>query len=117
MNSTVSGHTYLCSELVSIACEHSSLVPGNLEAIGQWSALVLTETFVGRNSDVTILTKDHVLEGVVERCDFDEPLGCYVEIRLKPESRWSEAWFRPQHMFALQQRIDGVRNALCKTDP
>jgi hypothetical protein len=108
-----STHPYLCSELVSIASASSPAVQGNLEAIGRWSALVLIETSVRRNTEVSIHTKDHILKGIVEWCSFDYPLGCYVEIRLKRESRWSKSWFRPQHLLALQPRTDEANSKRC----
>jgi len=106
MNRSFSTHPYLCSELVLIDTGYSPIIPGNLEAIGRSSALVLTQTSVTRKTDVSIHTKDHILKGIVERCIFDEPLGCYVEIRLKPESRWSKTWFNPQHLLAVGCHTD-----------
>ncbi len=47
MNDSFSAHPYLCSELVSVEKKlpdgDSTAFTGNLEAIGEWSALVLTE--------------------------------------------------------------------------
>jgi hypothetical protein len=113
MNQSFSTHPYLCSELVTIGSEGSLGVPGNLEAIGQWSALVLTQTPVRRNTEVSIRTEDHVLKGIVEWCTFDEPLGCYLEVRLKPESRWSKQWFRPKHLLALAKRTEDDKSKKC----
>jgi hypothetical protein len=101
MNPSFSTNPYLCSELVSIGGRHSRSVPGNLEAISQWSVVLLTDIPLRRGTEVSINTKEHILKGVVERCNVHEPLGCYVEVRLKPKSRWSKRWFLPQHLLAL----------------
>jgi hypothetical protein len=74
---------------------------------------VLTETSVRRNTEVSIHTEDHILKGVVEWCGFDDPLGCYVEIRLKPESRWSETWFKPQHLLPFESSTVKATSKRC----
>ena len=105
MKENLNLHPYLCSELVSISCDSLDgdveTVPGNLEAIGEWNALVLADVPVMHGTEVTINSKSRRLKGVVERCEYDEPLGCRIEVRLRPESRWSQRWFKPQHLFAL----------------
>jgi hypothetical protein len=102
MNESFSPHPYLCSELVSIAPARaigdSRSFTGNLEAIGEWSLLILTEVPVRRGTEIRISTKAHTLNGIVEWCNFDEPLGCYLQVRLKSESRWSQRWFKPKHL-------------------
>lgn len=104
MNQTFSPHPYLCSELVSISTHRakgdSRSFTGNLEAIGEWNLLVLTEVPVRRGTEIRISTRAHTLNGIVEWCNFDEPLGCYLQIRLKNDSRWSQRWFKPQHLLA-----------------
>lgn len=74
---------------------------GNLEEIGEWFAEVLTECAFPRDAVVRIVSKAHQLEGVVEKCTREQPLGFFVKIRLKPQSRWSERWFTPQHLLQL----------------
>jgi hypothetical protein len=110
MNPSINTHPYLCSELVSIAAEHSPSVCGNLEAISQSRLVVLTDIPLRQGTQVSINTKEHVLKGTVERCNIHEPLGCYIEVRLKPESRWSKRWFVPEHLLALG---DYARARMC----
>jgi hypothetical protein len=110
MNPSSNTYPYLCSQLVSIGAEHSSSVSGNLEAISPSSLVVLTDIPLRQGTQVRINTKKHVLKGIVERCNVHEPLGCYVEVRLKPESRWSKRWFVPEHLLALG---DYARAKMC----
>jgi len=99
----------LCSELVSIIPGGSRgplrAVPGNLEEIGEWSALVLTEAFLGPGMRLSIACEWHEIKGVVESCTFEPSLGYYVEVKLDPESRWSQQWFTPQHLVALWDNL------------
>jgi hypothetical protein len=76
-------------------------VPGNLEAIREWKLLVLAEKPFRRGTEVIIDAKGNILNGIVELCNFDEPLVCYIQVRLKPESRWSKQRFEPEHLLAL----------------
>lgn len=105
MRNLVSLHRRLCSELVSVARLHGSgwwqAITGNLEEIGERSALILTESAIPRGSKVRVKREGHVLKGVVESCTFDELLGFFVDVRLDWESRWSEQWFAPHHLFDL----------------
>jgi hypothetical protein len=108
MNRRFSPHPYLCSELVLVTTEHagrdSQAIFGNLEEIGERSALLLTQVPFRCGTEINININPHVLNGIVEGCNFEEPLGCYIEVRLKPESRWSERWFKPKHLLALRFR-------------
>ena len=70
----------------------------NLEEIGEWFAEVLTECAFPRDSVVRIVSRAHQLEGVVEDCRRQQPLGFFVKVRLSPKSQWSERWFTPQHL-------------------
>jgi hypothetical protein len=104
MGKSFSPYPYLCSELVSIAGKgdpHSPAVQGNLEAIGECSVLLYTEVPFRRGAEISIHAGSHVLRGTVEQCRYDEPLGCFMDVRLNPESRWSEQWFEPQHLLAV----------------
>lgn len=96
---------HLCSELVSVARLHGSrsmqALTGNLEEIGEWSALVLTEAAVPPGTKVRVKSEAHELKGFVRSCTFDRLLGFFIEIGLDAESRWSEKWFVPEHLFAL----------------
>lgn len=85
---------------MSIATEQA-VVPGNLEAIDQRRALVLTEVPLAEGLEISIQANAHVLTGVVEECRLENPLGWFIEVRLKPESWWSEQWFKPQHLFKV----------------
>jgi hypothetical protein len=96
---------HLCSELVSVArlSGRRSLdaMDGNLEEIGEWSALILLQDAVPIGTRVRVKGKLHELKGVVRSCTFDQLLGYFIDIRLGAESRWSEKWFVPEHLFAL----------------
>jgi hypothetical protein len=74
---------------------------GNLEEIGEWSALILTQEAVSAGTTILVKGKDQELKGRVRSCSFDGLLGFFLEIELDPESRWSEKWFTPEHLFAL----------------
>jgi len=91
-----------CSELVSVICRLDNGwrlgVSGNLEEIGNSSALVLTETRIRPGTKVVLGCKARKLKGVVESCMLDELLGFYVEIRFDPEYHWSQKWFAPRHL-------------------
>src|ERR1700722_12018554 len=96
---------HLCSELVSLSRLSGSHpkqeLNGNLEEIGEWSALVLTDDAVPTGTKVRVKGKAHELKGVVRTCKFDRLLGFFVDIGLDGESRWSEKWFAPEHLFTL----------------
>jgi len=99
---------HLCSELVSIACMNSSrrlhAIAGNLEEIGEWSALVLADAPIRCGTKVRVACERFQLRGLVESCTFEELLGFFVRVRLDPESRWSQQWFTPKHLFALLEQ-------------
>jgi len=104
MGRCFSPYPYLCSELVSIArkgAPHSQAVQGNLEAIGERSVLVFTEVPFRRGAEISIRAGSHILRGSVAQCRYDQPLGCFIDVLLNPESRWSEQWFKPQHLLAV----------------
>jgi hypothetical protein len=96
-----------CSELVSLISTNrsgmSESMPGNLEEIGQASALVLTECAIPTGTRVHIACRAHVLRGNTKTCEYDSALGYFVEIELAPASRWSRRWFAPQHLMPLQE--------------
>ena len=96
---------HLCSELVSVDLlsgrRSARHLDGNLEEIGEWSALILTEDAVPRGTKVRVKGKGHELTGFVRSCTFDRLLGFFIDIRLLTESRWSEKWFVPEHLLAL----------------
>ncbi len=91
-----------CSELVSVICRHDDgrllKLSGNLEEIGESSALVLTETGIRIGTKVTVDCKTHKLTGVVQSRSLDEHLGFFVEIRLNSECHWSQRRFVPEHL-------------------
>ena len=96
-----------CSELVSVVrvnrSGNSESVPGNLEEIGERSALVLTECPVPVASRVHIACRTHVLRGVTKSFEFDPLLGYFIEIELAPASRWSRRWFSPRHLVPVHE--------------
>ena len=79
----------------------SQKLEGNLEEIGEWSALVLTQDAVPPGTRVRVTGRSHELKGSVRSCTFDRVLGFFIDIGLDVESRWSEKWFVPEHLFAL----------------
>jgi hypothetical protein len=91
-----------CSELVSVICRHQDgrllKVSGNLEEIGESSALVLTESGIRLGTKVIVDCGTHQLRGVVESRSLDEHLGFFVEIRLSSGCHWSQQWFAPEHL-------------------
>lgn len=101
-------HRHLCSELVSVICSDQTgwwhAVPGNLEEIAETSALVLTDAHIPRGKKVRIRCETNQLKGVVKSCA-RELLGFLVEVRLDPDSRWSEQWFTPQHLLSLTSKM------------
>lgn len=101
----------LCSELVSIVNVTrrgvAESVPGNLEEIGERSALVLAECPLPVGTRVHIACRSHVLKGVTASCEFHPALGYFLEIELAPASWWSHRWFEPQHL--LQRREFEIR--------
>jgi len=97
----------LCSELVSVACPNQNgertSVPGNLEEIGKFSALVLAEAEISKGTRVRVACESNELKGLVRSCTYEPSLGFFVEVKLDPESRWSQQWFKPKHLFGLCQ--------------
>ena len=96
-----------CSELVTVVSvtrrgvEES--VAGNLEEIGERSALVLAESPLPIASRVHIACRKHVLRGVTKSCELHSELGYFVEIELAPASRWSRRWFSPSHLLLRRE--------------
>jgi hypothetical protein len=74
---------------------------GNLEEIGEWSALILVQDPVPVGTRVRVKGKVHELKGFVSSCTCDGLLGFFVDVELDAESRWSEDLFVPQHLIAL----------------
>ena len=95
-------YPYLCSELVTVTSHDSSgeakVMSGNLEEIGEWSARVLLDSPLHRGSQVTVNAGDNCLNGRVKSWSFEPDLGYFVDVRLNSESRWTKAWFTPEHM-------------------
>jgi hypothetical protein len=93
---------HLCSELVSIACGCGDgfyrAVSGNLEEIGENSALLLADAPIRSSLKVLITCEAYHLRGVVKSCTFERHLGFLVEVLLDPESAWSPMWFTPRHL-------------------
>lgn len=92
---------HLCSELVSILCGRGPLMSGNLEEIGEGSALVLVDAPIRCRSQISIACDKHNLRGVVKSCTFTDLLGYLVEITLNVDSCWSPRWFTPKHLLAF----------------
>jgi len=76
-------------------------IDGNLEEIGEWSALILVQDALPHGTKVRVKGKGHELMGFVKSCTFERLLGFFIDVELVPESRWSEKWFVPQHLFQL----------------
>ena len=105
MAKQVSLERHWCSELVSVIRVNrtgaSESISGNLEEIGESSAIVLAESPLPIQSRVHIACRTHVLRGVSKACRHDPLLGYFIEIELAPASRWSRAWFSPRHLLTL----------------
>ena len=80
-------------------------VPGNLEEIAERSALVLAEAALCAGSRVEISSKSHILKGVIKSCTTQAGLGFLLEVRLSPESYWSQTGFVPQHLLTFRQPL------------
>jgi hypothetical protein len=102
MHNGISIRPYWCSERISIRIDrpNSRPVTGNLEEIGEWSALVLTTAPFARGSRIAMSGQTHQLKGRVESWSYEPELGYFIEVRLD-ESPWSDRWFTPQHLLAL----------------
>jgi hypothetical protein len=115
-SSTMQNRTFfrqhLCSELVSVARLSrrgaKQALEGNLEEIGEWSALILAQDALPVGANVRVRGKTHELKGFVRSCTFDRMLGFFIDIGLEAESRWSEKWFVPQHLFRLCPSLRGI---------
>ena len=105
MRNDFSTRPHLCSELILIEGPGVEPVSGNLEEVSEGSLLLLADVDFQSGEAVTIRAKSHQFKGFVEKSQFDQCLGYFVEIRLAAESRWSEAVFQPDHLlkpFALE---------------
>ena len=109
MTKQVSLERNWCSELVNLVNVNrrgmSEWIPGNLEEIGERSALVLTEYPLPLGSRVHIACREHVLRGTTTSCAYQSDLGYFIEIELAPASRWSVGWFAPEHLM-LRSEFD-----------
>lgn len=107
MAKQVSLERHWCSELVALVNVTrrgvAESVMGNLEEIGERSALVLTECPLPAGSRVHMACREHVLRGVTKSCEFHNELGYFVEIALAPASRWSRRWFSPLHLLLRRE--------------
>ena len=101
-----------CSELVSIVRVNGNggleSVPGNLEEIDEYTAVVLSERPVPFASPVHVACSTHILRGVSRTCEFVPELGYFIKIDLAPSSRWSLQWFSPQHLMRLGEYSVGL---------
>ena len=101
-----------CSELVSVVrvSGNGSLesTPGNLEEIGEYSAVVLSERPIPVASAVHVACSTHILRGVSRTCEFVPQLGYFIEIELAPASRWSKQWFSPRHLVSVGEYSVGL---------
>ena len=97
----------MCSEIVAVTpcCGGMPklVLTGNLEEIGERSAVILTEAPINRGVRVTVSCRAHQLKGLVKFCRFDKWLGFLVEVRLDRVSRWSTRWFTPQHLLGASE--------------
>jgi hypothetical protein len=105
MQSRTNVRKHLCSELVSVARlsgdRPTRMLDGNLEEIGESSALILLQDAVPIGTKVRVMGKAKELMGRVKSCTFDRVLGYFIEVGLDAQSRWSEKWFIPEHLFTL----------------
>ena len=102
---TSSETRHLCSELVRILGGPSISLYGNLEEIGERSAVVLTETPLQRRAKISIACRMNQLKGTVEACTFEESLGYYVRVKFDRDTRWSPRWFTPKHLYTLFRSV------------
>lgn len=95
-----------CSELVTVVLVNkrgvSEQLSGNLEEIGERTAVVLTDCPLPIASRVHIACREHVLRGITKTCELHRRLGYFIEVELAPASRWSQRWFSPRHLLALR---------------
>ena len=101
MRNSLDVYTYLCSNLVTVKKEtgtERSAIHGNLEEIGESNVLVLLDSPIRRGTRVTVSAGCHRLKGSVKSWNFEPDLGYFVEVQLTADSRWSKAWFTPQHL-------------------
>ena len=96
-----------CSQLVSLTRVarggRTKSMPGNLEEIGERSALVLTDSPIANETKVAIACSDHVLTGVTKSCTHDHTLGYFIEVQFTRASNWSPHWFLPRHLVWLSK--------------
>lgn len=97
----------LCSELVSVRCHDpkggEKAITGNLEEIGESSALVLSESEIPKGTKIRVTCEFNELRGRVRSCSYEPSLGFFVEVSLDPESHWSRQWFTPKHLLGLYE--------------
>ncbi|HUQ95738.1 MAG TPA: hypothetical protein VM120_28930 [Bryobacteraceae bacterium] len=84
----------------------TQVIYGNLEEMGEWSALLLLEAPVAQGTHVTVNAESGRLTGQVHSWSWEPELGYFVDVQLDAESRWSADWFQPQHFVAVP---DGLR--------
>jgi hypothetical protein len=105
MNQHTTTHSGVRAELVLLAPSApprpSESLSASIEAIGEWTLLLLTEVPLKRGTEVDVIAKGRILNGIVEWCNLDEPVGCYIQVRLKPDSRWSYRGFKPMPSLTL----------------
>jgi hypothetical protein len=98
-----------CSELVSIVrisiLHDTKPILGNLEEIGERSALILTDRYISAGSRLRIICKTHEFTGIATDCKWDNSLGFFLQIRLAHSSRWKLRDFVPLHFFSLRDAL------------
>lgn len=101
---------HLCSELVSVVRmsgrRRLRALDGNLEEIGERSAVILVQRPLPNGMRVRVKGKGHELLGYVRSCTVDRVLGFFINIELQRQSRWSEKWFVPQHLLKVTASSD-----------
>ena len=100
---------YLCSELVNVLYEDSSLIlnqmVANLEEISSTHATLFLEERLQPGSPVSFHAKGHDLNGFVVSCEFHEILGWILEIEFETDTRWDLEMFTPDHSLAVSELV------------
>jgi hypothetical protein len=93
----------LCSEILNLHLEplhgRERKLKANLEEIWSSGALLLTDSCIHRFTPLWFTGGGRKFHGEVIAETLLNGLGYFVEIRFRPDCRWSERKYRPQHLF------------------
>ena len=96
----------LCSELLNLHLQprrgsdrRGRKLKANLEEIWSTGALLLTESRIRKFTSLSFVGGGRTFHAEVIAETLLSELGYFVEVRFRPDCKWSQRAYRPQHLF------------------